>query len=70
MRADDGNTQRISVHCPGPASAMGIVGVKLQTRPDLGQPPLQCNIGCRVVHGGWLTVVLGFAQCGVVLMLW
>ena len=20
---DDGNTQRISVHCPGPASAMG-----------------------------------------------
>ena len=37
MQLDDGNTQRISVHCPGPASAMGRTAeVKLQTRLDLG----------------------------------
>ena len=53
MQADDGNTQRISVHCPGPASAMGRrAGVKLQTRPDLGHTgdELLATLG-RVMYG-------------------
>ena len=53
MQLDDGNTQRISVHCPGPASAMGRrSGVKLQTRPDLGHTAdeQQHRVG-RVTYG-------------------
>ena len=73
MQLDDGNTQRISVHCAGPASAMGRTAeVKLQTRLDLGHTDRLEHGGtwARRVTYGWLTVVLGFTQCGVVLMLW
>ena len=50
MQLDDGNAQRISVHCPGPASAMGRgAGVKLQTRRDLGHTD-------RLEHG----VLMGY----------
>ena len=48
VQLDDGNTQRISVHCPGSASAMvRRSGVKLQTRPDLGHTgdELQHRVG-------------------------
>ena len=56
---DDGNTQRISVHCPGPPSAMGKAGVKLHTRPDLGHPPPppiypihpSMQLLCKVMYG-------------------
>ena len=58
VQLDDGNTQRISVHCPGPPSAMGKAGVKLHTRPDLGHPhhpstpsTPSMRLLCKVVYG-------------------